>query len=238
MVPMKTFAKMTVLALAFLLVCDAVGMAQRRRGRGFGFRPLDAASLAGLEQVQNELKVTDEQKSKIDDIVGLYRDDRRQLFSGLRDVSREERAQKMDELRSQFDQMAAAAEKKVDAVLNDEQRKRLQEIVVQVLGGRALERADVTAALALNDEQKKKIKAVFESEDQRRRDLFEQARDGNLQREQIFTKFRELQTTINTEALAVLTDEQKAEFEQMKGAAFELQRPERRGRGRRNRDDS
>lgn len=236
MVPMKFLAKLTVLTLAFFLVCDSVGLAQGRRGRGFFRRPSNAAGLIRLDQVQKELKLTDEQKSRIDDIVDLYRNDRRQLYSGLRDLSREEREQKLEEVRSQFDQMATAAEKKIDGVLNDDQRQRLQQIVVQVLDARALTRAEVAEALTLNPEQKKKIDDVFESERQRQRDLFQQARDGKLEREEVFPKFRELRNEINTQALAVLTDEQKQQFEQMKGERFELERPERRGR--RSRDDS
>jgi len=216
----RFFARSMVLMMVFVLTVAAASEAQAQRRRR---RPRSLIGLAANEQVQKELEATAEQKTKIEEISDTFRSDSRDLFSGLQGLSREERTEKFAELRPKHQELAAAAEKKLAAVLKKDQLKRLREINIQVSGGRVLARDEIAKALDLSKEQKAKIKGVFESAQKRRGKLFQDLQSGNLDRSEIREKFSDLRKEINTEALAVLTKKQKAKFEKMKGEKFELE---------------
>lgn len=240
-----------VLPVALLFVAASWGVAQDRdsgrRGRegrggrgfrgGFGMRGStrgDKASLLRSDQVLKELKVSDEQKGKFEGILADYRDQGRELFSGLRDIDRDEREKAMAELRKKQDALRKKTEKKLDSLLTKEQVTRLDEIVLQQKGVRGLIDAPVAAALKLSEEQVGKIKAVFKTQEDEQRKLFEGARGrgggGRGGFREIGEKMEKVRKDTETNTLAVLTKDQKEKFAALKGAAFKLDR-ERRGRG-------
>jgi Spy/CpxP family protein refolding chaperone len=228
-----------VLAVAVAVVACDTAFAQRQGGGRRGGRggQMDMVGLAANEQVQTELKVTDEQREEIEKIVDAYRNDTRDLFSGLADLSREERAKKSEELEQKRQQLSADAEKKLIPVLKEDQVKRLKEITLQVGGVRGLLRPDVADALKLNDDQKSKIKSALDSERQRMRDAFASAanEDGKSEkrgkRGDAFGKMREIRQQTEDEVKKVLTEEQQKQLETMKGPKFELQFQGRQRRG-------
>jgi hypothetical protein len=217
-------------ALLATLVVDTVqaqekGRGQGRRGRG----PEDAVSLAANEQVQKELAVTDEQRAEIVKIAAAHRNEMSDLSSGQEGLSREERAKKRAEQTPQRDEISKKYEAKLAEALKEDQFKRLKEITIQHLGARALLRADVATELKLADDQKQKIQQIVDSQSDRMRKLFADAGAGG-NREEAMKKFAEMRKEIEAEAVAVLNDEQKKQFESMKGEKFELQQGERRNR--------
>jgi hypothetical protein len=100
--------------------------------------------------------------------------------------------------------------------------------------------ADVQTKLKLSDDQKQKVKTLQDQETERMRSLagnFGQRNRGEGNRPNVnFEEIRAQGQKTESDLLAVLTDEQKKEFESMKGKAFTF--PERRfgapgGEGRR-----
>jgi hypothetical protein len=148
------------------------GPGGRRFGGGFGSPTL---RLAMNETVQEALKLSEEQKSKIEVIDKLSRDDRRKLLDGRSDF---EAIQKLN------DDTAA----KLADVLNDEQQKRLQGVSIQLMGaGAVLADPALATDLAVTDEQKSKLRDAQQSNRRAMGEAFRELR--NLSREERRAKF-------------------------------------------------
>jgi Spy/CpxP family protein refolding chaperone len=196
-------------ALALLAAATQPAVAQRGGGRGFGggmMRPVAKARLATLSEVQTELKLNDEQKSKISAVSDQLVSDTRGLFGGGGD--RAEAMKKADELNKD-------ASTKVDALLDSPQQKRLQEISIQVNGASTLSDAAVQQQLQLTEDQKKKLEDVRQENQQAAFDMFSNA--GQLSREEMRAKMDDLRKAGTDKLMGVLTDEQKTAFEALKG---------------------
>lgn len=250
------FARLFVLALAVLLVadtCSAQGEGGRGRRGGFGGRRggmMSKTMLLGSSQVQTELKLTDEQKSQIDTISQEARENMVASFRGfgdIRDLPEQEREAKFAEAREKWQAAEKATNEKVAGVLDDAQEKRLAEIQVQAQGPTAFSSEEVAAKLNLTDEQKQKIKDLLAAQREVREEL---VGGENLSREERRAKFDENRTKLQelskeTEKGIVdsLTDAQKQQWTEIKGAAFELDRSTlqfggRGGRGRGGNDNN
>ena len=193
-------------------------------------------TLLGSEQVWKELKVTDDQKGKIEGIVADIVEQWQPPDPREGDFGAE-----FKKKRQQFHVKLENLDKKLDALLSKEQVKRLNEILLQQKGTEGLIEAPVVAALKLSEEQIGKIKVVFRTQDDERRKLFDAALGGDGGRggfgeirektekipekmEKIREKMGKIDKNTETNALAVLTTDQKEHFAALKGAAFELDR--------------
>lgn len=207
----------------------AVAPAQERgQGRGgaggFGAGGFGGAGgkigLIQSEQVQQELKLTDEQKSKVGEVAARVREAGPQRGQGGGQVDREQLRERMQAM----SRVVAEEEKKLDEILNDEQKNRLEQISLQVTGVRAIARDEVASKLGLSDEQKEQVQAALRAQ----RGQFG---GGQGQQRPDAGAVRERRQQLEEQVLAVLNDEQKQKWEELKGEAFELQR--RGGQGRR-----
>jgi len=203
-------------------------------GGGFGGGG-GGAFLLRNEAVQKELKISDIQKEKILKIQEDSQKETRELFSGLRDLDRDARQKKMEELREKAQKLGADTTKKINEVLDADQQKRLKGISLQMAGTRALLNADTAKELNITDDQKTKIQAAITAQGEKTRALFGELRGGNFDRD----KFREKSEAIRAEtdkAIAeVLTKDQTTKLEELKGEKFDtssLRRgPGQRGQG-------
>lgn len=239
-----TRARMVLLAgvsLAFFVLTSALtaeeGKAVGRGGAGFGGRGMfdmmgsNKLSLLRIEQVQTELKITEEQKSKIADEQKALQEQMRQLAPG-RDVPREERQKRMQENNAKRQELVGAAEKKLDGILNADQNKRLGEIALQQRGAAGLKDKAVAEALKLSQEQIGKIDAAIQAGQEEQRKLMQGGPGGDREAMAKVREQREkIQQDVEAKALAALTDAQKEQFAKMKGAAFKLDRSALRGAG-------
>ncbi len=231
---MRVLTKLAVLSLAILLVTDSLGMAQQRR-RGFSgrrFGGINKSTLLRAEQVQNELKLSETQIAEFKELSTEARSQQRELFAGLGDLSREERREKFRELAPQRQKLTAETDKKLDALLNADQLTRLNEILLQVQGARALAADSATKRFKITASQRQKIREALASAGSRRREQFRDFRD--LSREERREKTDQLNKETDASILDVLTAEQKSEFEKAQGAKFELDRRALFQRRRRN----
>ena len=204
-------SKRRLAALAgVVIVLAAAYPAWAQRGRGFRrMFGVSEAQLATLDEVQAELKMTDEQKTRVAEINDELGEKRRELFgTGFEGWS---------EIRPRMEELNRDASESVDKVLDPAQRKRLQEIAIQQNGPRSLGDPDVVAELGLSDEQKTKLAAAVEENSQ----AFEKA-FAESGREDWRQKAGELADEADKRLLGVLTKEQQAKFEHMEGKEFEV----------------
>jgi hypothetical protein len=175
--------------------------------------------LLSLEQVQKELKLTEDQLAKATAIGEKLRTEMREQFAGLRDIQDvQERRAKMTELGDQFDEKARG---QLRELLSREQMMRLFQIRTQARGAVwALNNTRVAERLKLTDEQKKKAAELQKATQDKMFEAFSQM--GDLSQEERREKFTKMRSEAEEKALALLTAEQKEAFEKMKGAKLEL----------------
>lgn len=222
------------LALAALILAAAAdsanaqgGGGRGRGGRGFGFgmggRTIHQIDLAALPEVETALTLTDDQKTKIADLSEDFADERRGGFGGGGGggggFSEEARA-----ARAKLNADYAA---KLNALLEEPQQKRLQEIYVQVNGTAALSDEAVAAALKFSDEQKGKLSTVITEQAQAMREAFQDMQGAS--REEMAEEMQALNKERDEALLAVLTDDQKSQFEALKGEKIDIDMSQLRG---------
>ena len=197
-----------VLAL-FMMLCTSSLQAQGRRGfGGFG----GSSGLLGMEQVQKELDLVDDQIQDIKKIQDDSRSSLRDLFSGLRDLPSDERRSAFEGLREKMREQNEAAQVKIDKILLPHQRDRLKQINFQMSVQRrgttsAFGSDTVAEALGITDAQKEKLKEKSEEVEKELREKIAAARQEAIQ-----------------ELLSVLTAAQRKKYEQLMGEPFTLDR--------------
>jgi Spy/CpxP family protein refolding chaperone len=210
--------RLVPLALALAVVALAATAVQAQpRGPGFGGGTL---FLLTQKSVQEELKMSDEQVKKVTELEAKQRE----AFRDFRDLSREERQKK-------FEEMAKANTKAIGEILKEDQLKRVKQISLQQQGLRALANPEVADALKLTDEQKDKVKAVGEEARKEMQALF----GAGLERDEARKKMEEIRKASDEKLMGILTDEQKTKFKELQGEPFkgEIRRPQFGGGGRR-----
>ena len=212
------------------------------RGMGGGmFGGGNSLWLLRLEQVQEELALTDEQKAELNKLGQEMMSEIRGQLGGMQDLNAEQRRARWAELREKLTERAEALRKKTEAVLLPEQRARIRQLHIQMLGSRAFSDKEVVEALGITEEQTATFAAIRTAVSGKMRKLFEgldwQAMEQEQRRrkgQEIAEKARQLQQEAVKEALGVLTEEQIETLNKMKGDEFELDRS-RLFRGRRTR---
>jgi len=211
-------------ALALAMAMPTTASAQL--GKGFQIPPaVRNIFLLRTEQVQKELKLTDEQNSQIDDLAIQLQSDALELFSALQDLSEEERKKELQNLMKKFAEKGKELQAKVDKFLDAKQNGRMKELSLQQRDAEALADDDVIKELKITDEQKKKLQDI---RDEAARQLEEALKPllggggGGGDLGDIRTKMEAMRKELSEKALAVLTTEQRAKFEKMKGEKFDF----------------
>jgi len=207
---MRNLCKVS-LSLALVALLAAPALAQR-----FGF---GGGNLLTNKSVQEELKVTKEQKEKLDEAGKAVREKMQKAFQDFQDLKPEERREKFQALQKETTEMLNKA-----ANLTADQKKRLAEIQLQqsvrFAGPAAFNSEDIQKRLKLTDEQKDAIKTIAK---ETRDKIMEETKDLEMQD---FRKRIEITQKVNKEAMgkvaAKLTKEQKATWTKMLGEPFEV----------------
>lgn len=216
-----------VLIFSLVMMGTTVSFGQRggeRGRRGFGGRGMDPTSmLLRSEQVQNELGLSEEQISRVESLTAEARNKSRDLFSGLFDLSEEERRQR----RTKLAEVAAETKAELATVLETSQVKRLEQIGFQMRGIRSLMQKDTVEKLAITDEQRQQIEDLVDAQREMQREIFRSLRDlASEERrtimEDIQEQRKELQTETEKAVQEIVTAEQWAKYQEMKGDPFEF----------------
>ncbi len=197
-----------------LLLTMGTALGQRPEG-GFGgggiARGLGATMLLRQEAVQKELGLTDDQKQQLRRLAaGQQRDGDR---PNLREMSQEERQEWMAEMQERM----KAADKKLEDILTEEQRTRLKQIRLQVMGANAMGDPEFVKELGLTAEQQEKFGQLRE----RVRRAREDGGDGE-----------NLRDRLTNAVMDMLTPEQKNKLESLRGKPFDTSSLQMGGRRR------
>ena len=226
---MYRFAR-TALVLGVAILCVQALVAQppeggpkgRRGGFGGGMMRMGPLGLASRPQVQKELKLTEDQIKKVNELEKEMRQKYSDDVAKLQDLDRSEREPKFEELRKKI---GDETRKPLAGILKPEQEKRLHQIQRQAEGTQAFMSADVESELKLTPEQKEKIKTINDDTRKEMMELFQGGGRVNFQKMQTIRK----ESVEN--ATAVLTDEQKKTWKEMTGEPFHFEMGQRRGGG-------
>lgn len=196
------------------------------RGRGRGMMGFPGGGLLLLlhnESVQKDLQLTPEQIDKLKELGKTTVEGGREQWAKLRDLSPEDRQAKMKELRPKMQARGEEIKKKVEAILTTQQLARLKEIRLQADGPAALVNADVVKALNLTDEQKEKIKTLRQQVADLRKEAGKLSREERQKkRAEMMEKMQKLREKVLADIVALLTPEQRAQLEKLKGKKIEL----------------
>lgn len=217
---MRTWLASFALSLSLVATDSAVAQFVGRGGPGGrGGMNFDAnlTFVAQREDVQGELKLTEEQKQKMQGLQNAFRDDPklRDFFDRMRNASGDEERRVIGEEMRQYQ------EGQLKAILKPEQYSRLQQLSFQRQGARALENEETAKAFNLTDDQKAKIRAATEEYDKAREDLFRNNRD--MPREERDAKSAELRAARDKVLEGVLNPTQRKSFEEKRGSSFTFQ---------------
>lgn len=215
------------------------GRGAGRQGRGgFGQQGRNGAgselTLALRKDVQADLVVTDDQKTKLTDLQQKQRDARRAAGGGQRgaggagggQVDPAERQKRAEEQRAQ-------THKDLAAILNDGQMKRLGEISIQLRGNRAILDPEVQKTLGLSSDQTAKIKDLQDKQTEANRSVFEKVRNQEISQDDARKSMETNTKAMDTELAKILTSDQAAKLKDLGGKPFKADPAESQPGGRR-----
>jgi hypothetical protein len=168
-----------------------------------------------MPEVQSELKLTDAQKTQVDEMLEKLFEGRRGQFFQLRELSAEDRQKRMAERRSQ-------EEKQVKGILTADQQKRYRQLQLQQQGFAALSDRSVQDELKLTDEQRTKVETIQREQGESMRVVFQRDGDGPPDFAAIRPKMEAMRKQTDDKLAAVLTEAQKQQWKEMLGTAFKF----------------
>ncbi len=227
---MKSMMKLITVAAVAVIAVSSFAQGGGRGQGGFGqfgrggFADPSGAFLVNRPDVQTEIKVTDDQKSKLQSIQQEQMERGRQAFQGFQDMSEAERA-------AAFQKIQAENAKATLAILTNDQKTRLKELAIQQMGISSVTHAEVQKQLELSDAQVTKIKDLQTKQQAANASLREKVMNQEIDREQFQESSRKNNEVMNTELGKVLTDAQKAKLTSLGGKPFKFAEPQRPGGG-------
>lgn len=236
------------------------GRGQRGFGGGFGgfgggmmqrggAAMISRATLLGNDTIRKELMIEEAQAATIDAAIDAYREERRNAarpdFQAIQGMSEEERTAFFEKMIKEREESVKKSDADMNALLEAEQVKRLDEIVLQARLKMALiptlKGEELAGKLSLTDDQKAKLTSVEEAANKKREEAMAAMRENFTpggDREQMREMMEKMQAEgekrqkeTEAEAMAVLTDEQKKTLEGLTGKVVELDARMLRGGG-------
>jgi len=227
------FKKLILIAAASALVCGAMaqggGFGQGRRG-GFGMQG-DPLQLTGREDVQKDLALTDDQKTKLTELRDKVQAKMGEAFQAARDAAGDDRDAMRKAMQATMAKISEENAKAVAEILTADQSKRLKEIIVQFAGVQVVvNNKEIQKELGITDEQKAKFTELQTRQQTATREAMQNAQGDQAAMREIFTKNAKI---MEEEVNKVLTDAQKAKLKELGGTKkFERVDPPPPGGGR------
>lgn len=213
---MKLLRNIFVVCATVLLVSAAMAQGGGRgQGRGMMGRGNDAGSLLRREDVQKELKLTDDQKGKLKEVSDKINQERRDLFQNSGGDFQAAQAD-MQKKQPEWD-------KQIMGVLNADQSKRLKELMVQRGGNMIAMNPAFQKDLGITDDQKAKLKDLQTKQMEAMMALGQKMRDQEITQEEMRDSVQKNMKTMEEAVGKILTDAQKAKIKEMGGAAFKFE---------------
>lgn len=211
------FRSMVLLVVLSLVECFS-GPARAQEPAQMLQQGLGPQFMVFRDKVQERLKVSDDQKKKLQEPLEGFIKEMTEVFQSLDGVKPEEREKKIGPYRQKAHEKLAALLKET---LKEEQLKQLRQLVLQQEGLFALGHPEVMAELKVTDEQKKQFISLVQELHRNIEPLFQEAQSaGNPQ--EIGPKVMKLRKQYESKIEAVLSDAQKKRWKEMLGEPLDL----------------
>jgi hypothetical protein len=183
-------------------------------------RNLQGPFVVFREAAQGDLKLTDEQKEKVEEHLRERLPEIMQFFQSLDGVNGEEREKKLQAFRRAAHEKLASVLK---GTLTEEQSKRLTQLGLQQEGALVLFHGEPKLAkdLKITAEQRKKFMTVVQDLQKQVKPLIEEAQSGGNS-EEIRPKVMKIRKEHELQIEALLTDTQQAQWKEMLGKPLAL----------------
>jgi Spy/CpxP family protein refolding chaperone len=177
-----------------------------------------ALTLLLNEKVQKELELVDDQITKIKAVQTESQTAMREVFSSIpQDASQEERMTKMRELMTKSQENT---KKKLAEILLPKQLERLQQLQIQAEGAQALSNPDVVKALDITSDQQSKMQTIRQEYMTKMRESM--GANQNQTREERTAAREKSNKELSAKLMEVLTPDQTAKLEKMKGPKSDI----------------
>ena len=206
-----------VVVLGTLALLAPPTWAQQQKGRGFGLGMGGGGMILRAENVQKDLKLSAEQIGKIDATLRSVQEKHRDDFAALSDLEPQERMPKMISLNK-----AVTEDLKKGLSMTAEQAKRYDQISLQQRGLMAFADPTVVEKLKLTQDQRSQIREIA-SAGGAGRGLAALKNGSAEEKKDAFRKMRETQRENMKKVMAVLSDDQKKEWNELTGEPIEIQ---------------
>ena len=210
MVSLRKSLVLAVFTAAMVAMISASALAQPRRkpqraGPRGGSSMSSKLGLLARPQVRAELEIVEDQQKELEALGKEVRSQMREMYSGLRDLPEDQRRKELAKIREKARELQKEVDKKVDEILLPNQQERLEQLILRTrIGragpGRALASEQLTRALGVTEEQKKRLAEVSQ----------------RVQKE-MQEKIKKMRDEARDEILSVLTPEQRKKFEELTG---------------------
>jgi hypothetical protein len=181
---------------------------------------LGGAFLVFRDKVQADLKLTEEQQEKLEHYLKVLLPDAMKLFHKIDGLKGEEREKEIKAHRPKAQEKLGAFLKES---LNDGQRKRLRQLEIQQEGAFVLHHGDAEIGkdLKITGEQRKQFMSVIQDLQEKIEPLAKEANSGGNPRE-IWPKIMKIRREQEGKIVALLTDAQKKQWQEMVGKPLNL----------------
>jgi hypothetical protein len=171
------------------------------------------------DKVQEELKLSDEQKKKLADKFPDFVQETMKVFDKVKDLKPPEREKEMHEHRRKSEEKLSALLKHV---LDAKQQERLLQLQLQQAGAFALlGQNEAFIKLKITDEQRKQFMEVVQEMEKKIQELIKEIQDG-AKPEEIFPKVMKVRKEHEAKIEALVTDAQKKQWKELLGKPFDL----------------
>ena len=211
-----------------LVAVAAFATSSHAQGRGGMMRMFQSGSLASAmmlnrEDVQAEIKLTDDQKGKIDAKRASAQERIRNFFMQMRSSGgfNPQDSSTQTKMQALFEDMS----KEALSELTDAQKKRLNELAIQSRGAMAVTQTDVAKELGITAAQKAKIDDLQRLMSEANEGLFERVRNNEMEREELSATLEKNTKTMDSEIEKLLTPAQRSKLKALGGAPFEFKDP-------------
>jgi hypothetical protein len=193
----------------------------------FGTDPLHLLQTAKVKQ---ELKITDDQSSKLAKVANKYDQEAASKLGSvqLQGLSGQQKVGKEQEVREAGDQLIESSRKEVSSILNPDQLNRLKQILLQVNGAEALQDKEVAKQVGITPEESAKIEKIQMQTSGILRNSLGMPSNGGTAKPQMLGADLQAADKINDHAqnqyMGALTTDQKQKLDKLRGAPFTLER--------------
>lgn len=202
--------------LAILACCAALAQEKKPEKKELGLPMYVAASMGALEllqraDVQSDLGLSAETKARLAAIRLAQNEQYMKVYANR---------EKPEIFREKTDALRKAEVEQTQALLTAEQKERLRQIQLQLLGGSVLTDADVSTKLAITAEQGSRLKAL---EDKRRiesKAVFDDIRARRISYKKGLEAVNKRNRELADEMMKVLTAEQSEKLKALLGKPF------------------